>query len=91
MVISRIPFLLITIFSISYLSCQKRSIPTLKEPVLDMEFVHIPKGSFQIGDYEINDDPNSESIRKVNISRDFWLGRTEVTQDCLNVKSISYL
>ncbi len=53
----------------------------MKEPILGMEFIHIPKGSFQMGDYEISDDSNFKSLHKVNISRDFWLGRTEVTQD----------
>ena len=31
-----------------------------------------------MGEFDINDD--SKSIHKVNISRDYWLGKTEVTQ-----------
>lgn len=81
MIISRITFLVVVIFSIGYVSCERKSIPTMKEPILGMEFIPIPKGSFTMGDYEINDDSNSESLHKVNISRDYWLGRTEVTQE----------
>ena len=66
---------MVTIITVS---CQKKTILTLKEPVLGMEFVHISKGSFLMGASDINDD--SKSIHKVNISRDFWLGKTEVTQ-----------
>ena len=81
MVIRRISFLLMAISYISYFSCQKETISTLKEPVSGMEFVHIQKGSFQVGKYKTNNDSISELIHRVYISRDFWLGRTEVTQD----------
>lgn len=44
-----------------------------------MEFVYISKGSFQMG--EANSDYDSGTTHQVNISKDFWLGRTEVTQN----------
>lgn len=78
MKIRKTSFLLIVIFFIGYQSCIKKSIPTIKEPILGMEFVHIPSGSFLMGNHEFND--NSKSKHKVIISKDFWLGRTEVTQ-----------
>jgi formylglycine-generating enzyme required for sulfatase activity len=43
-----------------------------------MEFVHIQKGSFQMGDHEI--DNGAVSVHKARISKDYWLGKTEVTQ-----------
>lgn len=81
MVIKQIACALIVLFAISSASCQKKQVPIIKEPVLGMEFVHIPKGSFQMGGNEMNVDSISESTHKVNISGDFWLGRTEVTQE----------
>ena len=75
-------FLFITISSIaSFSGCQKKSIPTLKEPILGIEFVYIPKGSFQMGENSIDNNSNAEPIHQVNMPNGFWLGRTEVTQD----------
>jgi formylglycine-generating enzyme len=48
----------------------------LKEPVLGMEFMLIPHGSLLMGDTASNTKP----MHKVTISKDFWLGKTEVTQ-----------
>ena len=59
-------------------SCKDETFYVLKEPVLGMEFVKIKKGSFLMGDYESLKD--SETLHKVTITYDYWLGKTEVTQ-----------
>ena len=66
--------------TISFFGCQKKYSVILKEPVLGMEFVQIPKGSFQMGEGQHKEDSNLKSTHGVTISNDFWLGRTEVTQ-----------
>jgi formylglycine-generating enzyme required for sulfatase activity len=45
---------------------------------IGMEFVLIPAGTFIMGDLEGEDDESP--LREVTLSRDFWLGRFEVTQ-----------
>ena len=81
MVRSRVILALVIILSIGNYSCSKRSLKTIKEPVLGMEFILIPKGSYEMGDFEITDTTKSESLHKVTISKDFWMGKTEVTQN----------
>ena len=76
---SKISFIAIAILFISLVSCKRKSISILTEPVLGMEFIHIRKGSFQMGDYENDNGP--ASLHKVKLSKDFWIGKTEVTQD----------
>jgi formylglycine-generating enzyme required for sulfatase activity len=54
---------------------------TWREPKTGMVFVRIPAGSFLMG--SPTDEPEREAIEKlhrVRISRDFYLGRYEVTQ-----------
>ncbi|NER15042.1 SUMF1/EgtB/PvdO family nonheme iron enzyme [Leptobacterium flavescens] len=55
---------------------QKKTQFTWTEPITGMEFVQIPKGHFYMGKAG-----SVDSLHKVNISHDFWLGRTEVTQE----------
>ncbi|MBT8301558.1 MAG: formylglycine-generating enzyme family protein [Saprospiraceae bacterium] len=75
----KIILFLILIFLLGFIKCKDQSSLILKEPVLDMEFVKIKKGSFLMGDYENLKD--SEIIHKVKITYDYWLGKTEVTQN----------
>ena len=52
------------------------------EPYTGLEFILIPKGSFFMGNSLSNiDSSNNEFIHFVTISHDFWLARTEVTQE----------
>ncbi|WP_340076851.1 formylglycine-generating enzyme family protein [Leptobacterium sp. I13] len=53
----------------------------MKDPVLGMKFIRIPKGSFQMGSHKYNDTINAELLHKVIISKDYWLSQTEVTQN----------
>jgi len=76
---SKISLIAITLLFISLVSCKRISISTLTEPVLGMEFIHIRRGSFQMGNYE--NDNGIASLHKVKLSKDFWIGKTEVTQD----------
>ncbi len=80
MAICRVSFLLMVLIAFGLLGCTKNSTTILKEPLLGMEFVHIPKGTFQMGDLEIAGTSYLKSTRKVHISKGFWLGKTEVTQ-----------
>lgn len=59
-------------------SCKDETVLILKEPILEMEFIKIKKGSFLMGDYENLKD--SEILHEVNLTYDYWLGKTEVTQ-----------
>jgi len=81
MSIPRTVFFPIVLAVIIFGGCKKESSITLKEPVLNMEFVQISKGSFQMGETKIDSDSNSKPVHQVTISKDFWLGRTEVTQN----------
>lgn len=65
---------------LSFIDCQKKSNNILKETILGLEFVQIPKGSFQMGLGQPDNEADVDSIHRVIISKDFWLGRTEVTQ-----------
>ena len=47
-------------------------------PELGMEFVHIAPGSFEMG--SSNGDADEKPVHTVAISREFWLGKYEVTQ-----------
>lgn len=63
------------------LSCIKQStIPfsTWSEPYTGMVFVLIPKGDFLMGSHEPS---GKEKLHKVTISKNFWMGQMEVTQD----------
>ncbi len=81
MVKNRLVSLVVLIFSIAYIGCDRKPVSTMIEPLLGMEFILIPKGSFMMGSHENNDDSKSGLLHKVNISRDYWLARTEVTQE----------
>lgn len=59
-------------------NCKKKTGPIIKDPVLGMEFALIRKGSFTMGNLERKDGPTP--IQQVHISKDYWLGITEVTQ-----------
>jgi len=51
------------------------------EPVTGMEFIQISKGSFLMGNrIDSNNQSYSDTLHKVILSKDFWLGKTEVTQ-----------
>lgn len=67
-----------------YAACnnkQPKSFLIWKEPVTEMEFVKIPKGSFYMGNPIADTNVSySESQHLVIIPGDFWLGRMEVTQ-----------
>lgn len=71
--------LFIVIICCSHINCERNSISTLTEPALGMEFIRIHKGRFQMGDFEIDHD--AVSLHQVRLSKDFWLGKTEITQD----------
>ena len=45
---------------------------------LGMEFILIPAGSFQMGSE--SGDPDEKPVRKITLSKDYYLGKTEVTQ-----------
>ena len=79
--INRTILLIILIISGGLVSCEKRPVSTMKEPVLGMEFILIPKGSFKMGGLENDDGTMSETQHEVTLSKDFWLGKTEVTQN----------
>jgi len=56
-------------------------LPTWTEPVTGMVFVEVPAGSFEMG------SPEGEPLRepgerrhRVELTRPYWIGRTEVTQ-----------
>lgn len=71
-------FLLLTIFSVCFHGCRNEPVSALREPISGMEFIRIEKGCFLMGNHEKN--IYSEALHKVNISKGFWLGKTEVTQ-----------
>ena len=51
-----------------------------KEPVTEMEFVKISKGSFYMGNpVPKTDSSNSELLHLVTLTHEFWIGRMEVT------------
>lgn len=64
---------------IGFVGCKNEPILVLKEPVLGMEFIKIKKGSFLMGDSE--NLKGSETLHKVKITSDYWLGKFEVTQE----------
>jgi formylglycine-generating enzyme required for sulfatase activity len=52
------------------------------DPVTGMEFVRISKGTFLMGSPPTEPKRgNDEQQQVVTISKDFWMGRTEVTQE----------
>ena len=63
---------------VSMFGCKSKNISVLREPILGMDFIQIKKGSFLMGDHEKIKD--SEIVHEVNITYDYWLGKTEVTQ-----------
>ena len=68
---------------IAFIGCdckQTESLTFWREPLTGMEFVLIPEGSFLMGTHLRNDTSSVEIPHKVTISKDFWLARTEVTQ-----------
>lgn len=81
MSISRFATLFTALAITTFFSCQEKPYTILKEPILNMEFVKIPKGSFQMGATKVNNNSKSIPVHHVTISSDFWLGRTEVTQN----------
>lgn len=48
-------------------------------PGIGMEFAHVAPGTFQMG--TDTGEPNEGPPRKIRISRGFWIGRYEVTQE----------
>ncbi len=53
-----------------------------QEPITRIEFVLIPEGSFLMGNPSAERDTNNlESIHFVTLTQDFWLSKTEITQE----------
>ena len=79
----RIFILILSIIFINACSdLPEKSLPYWKESNSGMEFVLIPKGSFLMGNHDgKNDVLLKETLHEVTISKDFWLARTEVTQE----------
>jgi formylglycine-generating enzyme required for sulfatase activity len=87
---SKLPFLLliaaIVILAVSWIVVFQRG-PSLEGPqvTLDlgdgitMEFVRIPAGTFMMGSEDGYD--NEKPVHQVTVSRDFYLGKYEVTQE----------
>ena len=50
-----------------------------KVPGFEMQFVYVEPGSFQMGSSD--GDGNEEPVHKVTISKGYWIGKYEVTQD----------
>ena len=46
-----------------------------------MEFVWVPPGEFRMGSTSSEADANEQPVTQVRISRGFWLGKYEVTQE----------
>jgi len=78
--LKKVILIVLIIVSVGCNCKQTESLSFWKEPITGMEFVLIPKGSFIMGSHSINDNSNTEKPHKVTISEDFWLARTEVTQ-----------
>ncbi len=51
---------------------------TVTEPAIDMEMVKVPSGCFQMGSK--NGESNEKPVHKVCITKDYYLGKFEVTQ-----------
>ncbi|HKI88035.1 MAG TPA: formylglycine-generating enzyme family protein [Draconibacterium sp.] len=80
--LGKVTFFLIILFLNGCTSKQKSTFSTWKEPVTGIEFVLIPKGSFLMGNLENKNNKSGSDIQhKVKISKDFWLGRMEVTRE----------
>jgi len=47
---------------------------------VEMDFVGIPAGNFQMGDNQGGGDDDEKPVHQVNISKGFWMGKFEVTQ-----------
>ena len=71
------------LFLVTYIivqnGCRTEKTSTLKEPILGMEFIRIKSGDFYMGDYENKDE--TQTLHKVYITKDFWIGKTEITQE----------
>ena len=46
-----------------------------------MEFVWVPAGEFRMGSVSAEAEPDEQPVTQVRISRGFWLGKYEVTQE----------
>lgn len=57
-------------------------LPNLKEGETPLILMRIPAGTFQMGSpqFEIGHEENESPVHRVTISRDFYLGKYEVTQ-----------
>ena len=51
------------------------------ETIAGMEFVWVPAGGFRMGSDSAEADDDERPLTQVRISRGFWLGKYEVTQD----------
>ncbi len=51
-------------------------VKTMKEPVLGIEFVYIPPGTFLMGD---SYNSSTNTLHTVTITKDFWLSKYEIT------------
>jgi uncharacterized protein (TIGR02145 family) len=61
---------------------QPKPILVWKEPVTEMEFIKISKGSFYMGNpVAETSGSNSEAQHLVTLTHDFWIGRMEVTRE----------
>ena len=73
----KIIFFLLLIFIYSCSHNQTKPFSNWKDPITEMEFILLPKGSFLMGDSKANE---TDRQHKVTISENFWMGKTEVTQ-----------
>jgi formylglycine-generating enzyme required for sulfatase activity len=54
---------------------------TWRSPITGMEFVLIPAGTFQMGSNDSDANKNEKPVHTVRITKPFYLGKYEVTQD----------
>lgn len=71
---------LLALAAIMYFNCRNKTLNTFIDPVLGMEFVLIPKGSFQMGENILYTDSLSAWEHRVYLSKNYWLGKQEVTE-----------
>lgn len=80
--LKKVMYILLFLLFPSCNSKQPKPLLIWKEPVTGMEFVKIYKGSFYMGNpVTKTDSSNSELLHPVTLTKEFWLGRMEVTRE----------
>ena len=69
--------LLVALLVFTFSGCSAPVNSSFEEPVSGIEFVRIPKGNFLMGTQHSVANSSAKSIK---ITKGFWLGKTEVTQ-----------